>query len=222
MISISDNTAADMLIGAVGRPAVEKAVAAMGAKNPTLLTPFLSIRQIFTLDGDATLRTARAETETDLIDPQTGAVTPPSAAQVIARKKLLAKIPASMPAVGALGGQPGWLGGLEWYASGADLCRAHAALQAMATTPAGRPVRQIPSKNPGLDLGTAWKYAASKGGSDTGVLGGSWYLQAKDGSGRVLVVQLSSTDAAKVPDDQWFAVALGGAIRSLKTTVTTA
>ncbi|MGI8414804.1 MAG: serine hydrolase [Nakamurella sp.] len=215
MISISDNTAADMLIAAVGRPAVEKAVVAMHASHPTLLTPFLTTRQMFTLDGDPQLRAAWARTTSGLINPQTGAVAPPAAAQVTAREKVLTQLPAGPPSISGLSGKPGWTDGLEWYASATDLCRAHAALQAMAATPAGKPVQQILSKNPGVDVGTAWKYVAFKGGSDNGVLGGSGYLQAKDGSSRVLVAQLSSKDASKIPDDEWFAVALGGAIRSL-------
>lgn len=215
MISVSDNTAADMLIGAVGGPAVEKAVVATGASHQALLTPFLKTRQMFDLDGDATLRTAWARTAAGLINTQTGAVMAPSAAQVATREQILTQLPAGPPSISGLGGKPGWTDGLEWYASAVDLCRAHAALQAMAATPAGKPVQQILSKNPGVDVGTGWKYVAYKGGSDTGVLGGSWYLQAKDGSSRVLVMQLSSTDATKIPDDEWFAVALGGAIRSL-------
>ena len=215
MISISDNTAADLLISTVGRPAVERAVAAMGAAEPALLRPFPNTRQIFTLDGNQSLRAAWAEASAGLVLPHSGVALAPSVSQVVARAQILAKVPPGPPTLGGLTGPPGWVDGLEWFASAADLCRAHADLQAMAATPAGRPVRQILAKNPGVDVGTGWQYVAFKGGSDNGVLGGSWYLQSKDGSRHVLVVQLSATDATKVPDDQWFAVAVGGAIRSM-------
>ena len=85
----------------------------------------------------------------------------------------------------------------------------------MAATAAGRPVRQILARNPGVGVGTGWRYVAFKGGSDNGVLAGSWYLECRDGRRQVLVVQLSATDAPAIPDDQWFAVAVEGAIRSI-------
>ena len=88
-------------------------------------------------------------------------------------------------------------------------------MQAAAASPAGEPLRRILSLNPGVDVGASWRYVAFKGGSDTGVLGGSWYLEKADGSRQVLVVQLSSADAAKIPDDEWFATAVGGAISGL-------
>lgn len=104
MISVSDNTAADMLIGAVGGPAVEKVVVATGASHQALLTPFLKTRQMFDLDGDATLRTAWARTAAGLINTQTGAVMAPSAAQVATREQILTQLPAGPPSISGLGG----------------------------------------------------------------------------------------------------------------------
>ena len=52
MISISDNTAADMLISLVGRGAVEAAARAVGMADPALDVPFLTTRELLVLKLD--------------------------------------------------------------------------------------------------------------------------------------------------------------------------
>ena len=52
MISMSDNTAADMLINLVGRPAVEAALTTAGMADPARDQPFLTTREMFTLKLD--------------------------------------------------------------------------------------------------------------------------------------------------------------------------
>ena len=52
MISVSDNTATDMLINLVGRSAVEAALTATGMASPALDRPFLTTREIFILKLD--------------------------------------------------------------------------------------------------------------------------------------------------------------------------
>ena len=47
MIEISDNTATDVLIQAVGRQAVEDAVVQAGHHDPALMWPFVSTRELF-------------------------------------------------------------------------------------------------------------------------------------------------------------------------------
>jgi beta-lactamase class A len=49
MITISDNTATDMLINLVGRSAVEKALSTAGMADPALNRPFLTTRETFIL-----------------------------------------------------------------------------------------------------------------------------------------------------------------------------
>ena len=49
MISISDNTAANMLIALLGRHAVEAATRASGMADPALDVPFLTTRELFVL-----------------------------------------------------------------------------------------------------------------------------------------------------------------------------
>jgi beta-lactamase class A len=52
MISVSDNTAANMLINLVGRPAVEAALTTTGMADPALDRPFLTTRELFILKLD--------------------------------------------------------------------------------------------------------------------------------------------------------------------------
>ena len=62
MISISDNTATDMLINLVGRSAVEAALTSAGMANPALDRPFLTTREAFILDAGAMARRSRSAT----------------------------------------------------------------------------------------------------------------------------------------------------------------
>ena len=52
MISLSDNTTADMLINLAGRSAVEAALTATGMASPAMNRPFLTTREIFVLKLD--------------------------------------------------------------------------------------------------------------------------------------------------------------------------
>ena len=52
MISISDNTAANMLIRLLGRPAVKAATRSAGMADPALDVPFLTTRELFVLKLD--------------------------------------------------------------------------------------------------------------------------------------------------------------------------
>jgi Beta-lactamase enzyme family/ORF 12 gene product N-terminal len=55
MVFLSDNTATDMLINLVGRPAVEPALTATGMANPALNRPFLTTRETYVLALDPAL-----------------------------------------------------------------------------------------------------------------------------------------------------------------------
>lgn len=216
VIQISDNTAADLLIGAVGQSALAAAVQAMGNSRPLLLKPLLTTRQMFALQYDApTLRSRWTATLPGLVDPATGTVTEPTTSTVDSRTALLGRLPTGPPTITPGSPRPGWLDGVEWYATPGDICQAQATLHRWSQTPAGQPIAAILSANPGVDVGPGWTYVGYKGGSDTGVLTGSWYLQQLHGPTTVLVTEFSSAAATKVPDDAWFATAASGAITQL-------
>lgn len=178
MIAISDNTATDMLIQTLGRESVEKAVQTSGHHAPELMSPFPSTREIFQIGwGDpADLETWSTGTEKE-------------------QRALLEKL--SKRAIGphdlAVGGDPLWPQGVEWFASAADIAAVHLELQQQ-----GDPVIvEILNENPGINL-AVWDYVAFKGGSSPGVLTGSWFAENPGGQSYVLVMQASTEDAAGI------------------------
>lgn len=179
MIAISDNTATDALIRAVGRDAVEESMVTTGHSSPLENTPLLTTRELFwLLFGDASLRERW------------------DAADSRGREMLLAEIPAGVPSIEAIGeARPGWKGGADWFASHDDLALAHVALQEKAESVAGAPVRDILAENPGLAFGEEWDYVGFKGGSSIGVLAGSWYLEREGEEPLVLTVLARADDA---------------------------
>ena len=179
MIAISDNTAADLLIDAVGRERVEQALRDMGQADPAANLPLISTRELFHLGwgGGEQLRTRWAE------------------ADEAGRRAILDELPAGPPAVDAatILRTPVWQMGLDWFATGADLCAAYVALAERAQTPAGAPVREILSANPGIEVDTArWPYVAFKGGSAPATMAGAWYAEDAEGEATVVVLQAAS------------------------------
>ncbi len=189
MISISDNTAADMLIDAVGRNAVEDEQAALGHHDPTLNTPFLTTRELFQLGwGEQTQVGARW-----------------ASADVDERREILEQLPKGTLDIEPKSvTDPVWQLGLDWFATGADLRAAHLGLQELAETEAGQPVREILAINPGvgISIGDEWTYVGFKGGSSVGELAGSWYVERADGESFTLSIQAASQDPADLTDTQ--------------------
>ena len=196
MISISDNTATDLLIDAVGRPAVEAAVSRLGHDEPEVLRPFLTTRELFQLAFAGGGRRSEWTSETGS-DPLTA---DPAASE---RQLALAQgLPGGAIAYDPeLLGSPAWPIGLDWFATASDVCRAHAALAELAQSEAGAPVGEILSRNPGIEDRAGMDYVAFKGGSAPGEIAGSWYVEA-GGDRFVLVVQVASREGT-VPGGAW-------------------
>lgn len=159
MISISDNTAADLLIERVGRRAVEGALAATGMADPALDRPFLTTRELFILKLEHWPTLAREYLE----------------ANEAGRRAVLARID-RMP-LPALAGARTWtvprdIGGIEWFASADDLCRVYMSLRRLAHQPGLGPIGRVLEINQGgLDLDPPrWQSTWFKGGSEVGVL----------------------------------------------------
>jgi beta-lactamase class A len=192
MIAISDNTAADHLIGRLGRGAVERELVRLGNHSPGRDIPFLTTREntILKADAPASLMSAYARAGSKQ------------------RSRLLARVDAIPLSIDALSGKPRSAGSLawlvedkplavstiEWFASPADLGRAMVGLQQFAHRPGLAPIRAILSKTPGVPLDPKiWRYAAYKGGSEPGVLCFSWYLERRDGRAFVLAIVLNDS-----------------------------
>jgi beta-lactamase class A len=160
MTSLRDNTATDILIDLLGRPAVEAALTRTGMADPALDRPFLTTREILTLK----LAHWPAVAERYLAADQAG------------RRALLASTVnrAPLPAVAAAGAwiAPRAVTSLEYFASASDICRVYASLAALARRPGLAPIGQMLSLNDdGLQLDPAqWRITWFKGGSEPGVL----------------------------------------------------
>ncbi len=160
MISLSDNTAADMLINLVGRSAVEAALTATGMASPARNRPFLTTREILVL---------KLEQWPELANRYLAADEP-------GRLALLASVVdrAPLPTAAAAGSwtTPRDINSLEYFASSSDICRAYASLATLARRPGLAPIGQVLSINDdGLQLDPAqWRTTWFKGGSEPGVL----------------------------------------------------
>jgi beta-lactamase class A len=178
MISISDNTAANMLITLVGRPAVEAALTTTRMADPALDQPFLTTRKMFILKLDQWPTLAKHY----IAENQAG------------RQALLASTVdrAPLPAVAAAQAwtTPRDINSLEWFASADDICRAYTALAALARRPGLSPIGQVLSLNDGgLQLDPAeWKTTWFKGGSEPGVLTVAYLATTQTGHSYVVTV----------------------------------
>lgn len=193
MISISDNTATDLLMAAVGPERLATVVDKV-SDEPERLTPLLSTQQFFLLGWDATsLREQWADA-----DPAE-------------RTALLQELPSDLSALRGnpfAVSDPAWPEGVGWFLTGQEICATHALLQEQAQIASGEPLRQILCANPGLPRPDGVTYQGFKGGSAPGVLAYTFYVEttprdaegAPDGgegdvTGGVLSVQVSHTGA---------------------------
>ena len=178
MISLSDNTAADMLTSLVGRSAVEDALTATGMTSPALDRPFLTTREIFVLKLDQWPALAQRYITAD--EPS--------------RRALLASTVdhAPLPAVEEAGAwtTPREIDRLEYFASASDLCRVYTSLASLDRQPGLDPIGRVLSLNDdGLQLAPAqWKTTWFKGGSEPGVLTLTFLATTRSGQSYVVTV----------------------------------
>lgn len=130
MISISDNTAADLLIERLGRPVVEAALARAGMAEPALDQPFLTTRELFIL---------RLEQWPSLASRYVRADT-------AGRRALLADVDRmSLPTMSSARGwtAPRAIDSVEWFASADDLSRVYTSLRRLASRPGLAPIARV-------------------------------------------------------------------------------
>lgn len=177
MISVSDNTAADMLIDLVGRPAVEAALTATGMAEPSRDRPFLTTREMFGLKLNQWPTLAKQYV----------------AADEAARRAMLAATvdPAPLPSLTQAEAwtAPRDIDSIEWFASANDISRLYISLASLARRPGLAPVAQVLSLNDGgLRLDPAkWKTTWFKGGSEPGVLTLAYLATTQTGQSYVVV-----------------------------------
>lgn len=194
MISISDNTATDLLMRLVGREACEDYMRESRHSRPELNLPFLMTREISVLKLGFT-----QEARDDYVGMDESL-----------RRKFLQEEVSRKPLPEVEHEVKGWEGGrniadIEWFANPYDLARTMVALRGEMAHPALSPLRQILSTNPGLPLNrSVWIYVAYKGGGEPGVLSFTWLLMRRDLRWFVLTLTLND-DSGEV--DRWDAIA---------------
>ncbi len=186
MISVSDNSATDILLHTLGRAKVEAMLPVVGIENPAGMRPFLSTLEMFKLKG---VDGGQLGDQWLTLDEK-------------GRRKLLADkvVPAPLSAIPAglfQDNKPNRLG-IEWYASPADLARLMDWLRRNTETGPAAEARRILGINPGIpaDAAAHWAYVGYKGGSEPGVLDMTLLLRAKSGGWYALSGTWNNPDAA--------------------------
>jgi beta-lactamase class A len=172
MISVSDNTATDILLHLTGRENVEAMMGRMGVAAPARNRPFLGTLELFALKAapEAEQRAFIAANEDErrrLLRTRYAGIRPPD-------------IDPSL-----FGGQPLRIGELEWFASASDLARVMDWMRRHADEPA----REIMAINDGLPGGRAAQgagYVGFKGGSEPGVINLTWLVRNAAGTWHVV------------------------------------
>ena len=180
MVSISDNTATDMLLAAVGRENVERMMTTIGVEAAARNRPFPGTLEMFALKAAADA------------DQQAWA-----AANEAERRRLLetrygqADAATIDPAIFA--GGPLRIGALEWFASASDLVRTMDWIRRNGDETA----RAILAISPGVAQAASrdFAYLGYKGGSEPGVLNQTWLVQNRAGIWHVVTVSWNNADA---------------------------
>lgn len=182
MMQKSDNTATDHLLYLVGREKVEAAMVAMGHSNPDLNIPLISTKDL------AFLKFAYTTEELDAY----------YASSVEERRRVLDEelFPrplSEIPDIGQVA--PLEIDRVEWFATRMDLCETVNWLDLKAMEPGMLPVTEVIALETQLEfLGEIWPYAGFKGGSEFGVLSGTWLLHRADGRHFVYSVGFKNPD----------------------------
>jgi len=167
MISISDNTATDELLFALGRQNVEQAQSVMGHSQPWLNIPFLSTRELFQLKfTDAGERARRYYSMK------------PAQRRILLEEELTSLQYDDVTFVEDVVLPDS----VEWFASMQDMAACMNWFRLQGADAAGKPALDIMAKNPGVSIDAgAWPYVGFKGGSETGVVCMVFLLQHSSG-----------------------------------------
>lgn len=182
MISISDNTATDLLIHKVGRTRVERTMRAWGAPGKGNV-PLLTTRELFVLKGAAYPEHAKRYLPLR------------TAGKRAYLEKVVAKVPLSAVTVWT---PPRELDTIEWYSSPGDVCEAYARLAKLRDRHVGE-VMSIDDAGLGLDR-DQWPVVWFKGGSEPGLLNLSFL--ARTSGGRTYVVTAMAADPGAPFDEK--------------------
>ncbi|MFM2099442.1 MAG: hypothetical protein RLZZ366_981 [Pseudomonadota bacterium] len=197
MISISDNTATDTLLFALGRERVGRMVANTGHAAAARTLPILSTTEAFALKMDQSA---------DLRRPfQTGNL----AARTAVLNQNLSRLGVGSIDNTQLAGPPRFIESVEWFASPKDMARTLDWLRVNG----GKDVLAILAVNPGVSKADAdrFAYLGYKGGSETGVIALNFLVRTKSGAWYTVTGSWNNPDAAV--DDKKFTALMSRALR---------
>ncbi|MBI4370541.1 MAG: serine hydrolase [Elusimicrobia bacterium] len=160
MIAESDNTAADLLIDAIGRDLLETLLPRLGQSHPQLNQPFLTTLEFFRLKSSPALielyTKASPIERRGLLNHET---------RLIARDQIFTEA------------DPTFIDTVEWFATAEDLMR----LMEYFFKTNNPTALEILGINQGLDVPkNRFPYAGFKGGSEPGALNLTWLLKTTD------------------------------------------
>ncbi|MGP3935412.1 serine hydrolase [Nonomuraea sp. KM88] len=181
MISISDNTATDLLIHKVGRKAVERTMRAWGATDKRNF-PLLKTRELFVLKGADYPRHAKRYLSLS------------TAKKRDYLEKVVAEVPLTRVKAWT---KPRELDTIEYFASPSDICRAQAQLIKMDDKQVDKAM-SVPASALGLDP-KQWPTVWYKGGSEPGVHDQSFL--ARTSAGKTYVVTSMAVNPKAAFDD---------------------
>ena len=187
MISISDNTATDALLIALGRDKVDAVVAQTGVADPAATLPLLTTMELFQL---------KAPANADLAAKW-------KAAGPDGRRRLLSDNRARLVATKidpAMFGDKPLAPDIEWFASPRD----EAAVLNWLRITGGDQALAILAVNPGTPAAALFDYTGFKGGSEPGVIFTSWLVKTKKGNWYAVTGGWTRRDAAV--DERGFAM----------------
>ncbi len=182
MISISDNTATDLLIHTLGRKNIEAMLGEAGNAHASRDIPFLTTLEMFKLKSkDLAMGKRYVE------------LSPADRATYLDRT--VAQFPHDSV---AFGGGVAMIDKIEWFASPNDIANVLRYIRDNSASGEGARVRDILAINPGLSIDRSkWEYIGYKGGSEPGVLNLSYLLRARpSGEWYVITGTWNDTEAA--------------------------
>ncbi|MDH7973102.1 serine hydrolase [Sphingomonas sp. AR_OL41] len=200
MISVSDNSATDILLALVGRAKVEAMLPVIGWHDATRNRPMLSTLDMFKLKG----------VQGGALGRRWATLDEKGKRALLAGEIAAAPLSAIDPQL-FRDGKPLMLD-LEWFASAADMVRTMNWIRRNTERGAGAEARRILAINSGVGPAAAanWTYVGYKGGSEPGVISMNFLLQAKDGGWYAL--SASRNDAAAAVDEGRFVALMTRAV----------
>jgi beta-lactamase class A len=197
MISVSDNSAADMLLHTLGRENVERMMATLGVAAAARNRPLLSTLEMAALKtGPATALNAWQQ------------------ADEAGRRRMLADYAGADPAridLARFAGNPLHIDSVEWFASAGDMVRVMDWFRRQTDDTA----LAILAINPGVSqLRGELAYLGYKGGSEPGVLNLTWLVRNRAGAWHA--VTGSWNDPAAPLDDQRFIALMARAVQLVR------